>query len=102
MYLFIEGLRDSLKGLVSSLKHSSLDDAFEIELRLEVSTTNNNSWNKPNMKNHKKDKSYKKFIPTKDQEELKKKNLCFKCQNPWEPGHNYNQRINTCLHCGID
>ena len=40
-YLFIEGLKYSLRGLVSALKPSSLDDAFEIALRLEVSATNN-------------------------------------------------------------
>ena len=95
-------MRDSLKGLVSSLKPSSLDDAFEIALRLEVSTTNNKSWNKPNTKNNKNNKFHKKFIPTKDQEELKKKNVCFKCKKPWEPGHNYNGKRNTCRHCGID
>ena len=72
-YLFIEGLKDSLKGLVSALKPSSLDDAFEIALRLEVSTANNKPWNKPNMKNHKNNKFHKKPIPTKDQEELKEK-----------------------------
>ena len=38
----------------------------------------------------------------KDQEELKKKNLCFKCQKSWEPGHNYSGKRNTCHHCGID
>lgn len=87
-YFFIEGLKDSLKGLVSALKPSSLDDAFEMALRLEVSNTNNKSWHKPTIKNHNKDKSYKNFVLTKDREELKKKNLCFKCQEPWEPGHN--------------
>ena len=35
-YLFIEGLKDSLKGILSALKPSSLDDAFEMALRLEV------------------------------------------------------------------
>ena len=42
-YLFIEGLKDSLKGLVSALKPSSLDDAFEMALRLDVSKTNKKS-----------------------------------------------------------
>ena len=54
------------------------------------------------MKNHINNKFHKKPIPTKNQEELKNKNVCFKCQKPWEPGHNYNRKRNTCRHCGID
>ena len=85
MYLFIEGLKEPLKGMVSLLKLKNLEDTFEATLNLESSTnvrpTNsrvktyhkgNGSYEKEN--SHKKEEAHKNFLSEGEKEKLRKQN----------------------------
>ena len=94
--LFTEGLAEPLKGLVKAYRPTTLQEAMSRtrDLQDAIPRTNyptrppmphNFQNQKPLMRNFpapgKKDYSYK------DREELRRKKLCFSCQESWAPGH---------------
>lgn len=96
-YLFIEGLTESIHGLVGTIDPKSLQDAIKKALRLEVTTTKNKTYSQSiPARSHKqpfdKDNLQPKASPPQSNEEeslreLPKKNVCFHCREPWKLSH---------------
>ncbi|XP_059066288.1 uncharacterized protein LOC131857619 [Cryptomeria japonica] len=85
-YLFVEGLKDSIKGLMRALKPPTLDDAIDKALGLEDTST----WEKPSKtftKNTHTKEWPRKGNTFKEREESKRKNVCYHCHEKWEYGH---------------
>ena len=94
--MFIEGLAEPLKGLVKAYRPTTLQEAVSKtrDLQDTIPRTKYPPRNslphtfqnqKPHVRNFpasgKRDYSYK------DRDELRRKKLCFSCQEPWAPGH---------------
>ena len=106
VYLFLDGLEDSVKGLVKAFSPSTLQEAIKRSLYLETCIPMKPSTNQklPNLWQHKENFQKKSFpaLPPKnvinvakkkvDEEtksELRRKKLCFTCREPWVLGHRY-------------
>ena len=104
VYLFLDGLEDSVKGLVKAFSPSTLQEAIKRSLQLETCVPMKSITNQkpPNLWQHKGNFQKKTFptLPPKDvtnvakkkvdeetRSELRRKKLCFTCREPWVPGH---------------
>ena len=97
-YLFIDGLKEPIKSAIGAHEPTNLEEAIQKALKFEPPTNNP----KHSFRN---DKSGKKrtLIPEWEKEELREKNLCFKCKEKWEYGHTCNkgkdQDRSKCFKC---
>ena len=97
VYMFIDGLEEPLHGLVKYTKPITLHDAIERarDLQYAFPKAKANFQNKssflPKGKGEKfspsKESSLKKPLDIDLRRELRKKKLCFTCQESWAPGH---------------
>ena len=95
--MFIDGLESPLHGLVKSTKPISLHDAIERARDLQDTLPKakatfqikapHSSKGKEGKYSPPKESSLKKPLDVDLRRELRKKKLCFTCQEPWVPGH---------------
>ena len=96
VYMFIDGLDEPLHGLFKSTKPTTLHDAIDRarDLQDAFPKENENFQHKPSFpskgKEEKttpsKESSYKKPLDDHFRKDIRR-NLCFTCQDSWEPGH---------------
>ena len=95
--MFIDGLDEPLHGLVKSTKPTTLHDAIERSRNLQdaLPKAKENFQHKPSFplkgKEEKvapsKESSYKKPLDDDVWRDLRRRKLCFTCQESWAPGH---------------
>ena len=97
VYIFIDGLDEPLHGLVKSTNPITLHDAIERarDLQDALPKAKANFQHKPSFpskgKEEKaspsKESTFKKPLDIEVWRDLRKKKLCFNCQEPWVPRH---------------
>ena len=92
--LFTEALTEPLQGWVKSYKPLTLQDAISRARDLQYSVPKNKFPLKTNFPIRDKDKKpFQQDVPKKTwldedtRKDLRRKKLCFTCQEPWVPGH---------------
>jgi hypothetical protein len=92
--LFTEALAEPLRGWVKAYKPTTLQDAISRTRDLQDAVPKSRFPPKPTFPIKDKDKKpFQKDWPRKDRmdedtrRELRRKKLCFSCQEPWAPGH---------------
>ena len=97
VYMFIDGLDEPLHGLVKYTKSTTLHDAIERarDLHDDLTKVKENFQHKPSFpskgKEEKvapsKESSYKKPLDDDVRRDLRRRKLCFTCQESWAPRH---------------
>ena len=97
VYMFINGLDEPLHGLVKSTKPTTLQDAIERARDLQDALPKEKATfqHKPSFPSKGKDEkaSFSKESQNKNpldddfRRDLRRRKLCFTCQEPWAPGH---------------
>ena len=97
VYMFIDGLEEPLHGLVKSTNPITLHDAIKRARDLQdalprakatfPSKATHSSKGKEGKAYPSKESSLKKPLDIDLRRELRKKRLCFTCQEPWVPRH---------------
>jgi hypothetical protein len=92
--LFIEGLLEPLRGWVKDFKPETLQDAIVRTRDMEGTVPKTKIFSKPFIPQKGKDKkptgkegTGKERLDEATRNELRRKNLCFHCKDPWVPGH---------------
>jgi hypothetical protein len=91
MMLFSEGLTKPLRGWVKDFKPTTLQDAIWKTRDLEGATSRNKFTPRPPLAPRGRDQRVvdkgKGKLDEATRRELRRKQLCYTCKEPWEPGH---------------
>lgn len=100
-YLFIEGLSDSLHGLVSAFDPTTLKEAIRKATCLNTKTRERERGHskRDDKTLMKKDGHKKPYLSYNDCEELRRKGLCFDCKKESGRGHICGQDEKVCSKC---
>ena len=115
-YLFVEGLKDSIKNIVNPLEPQTVEEAIQKARKVESNSSKEKSKNFSTKTNHRNEDSRKdqkekecyfckekwsrghqclsKEAQKKKEDKLKK-GICFKCRGPWEPRHKCDKKVNS-------
>ena len=89
--LFTEALTDPLRGWVKSYKPVTLQDAISRTRDLQDSVPKNKPAQKPTDPSENKENTVpqKEWLNEDTRQDLRRKNLCFNCKEPWVPDHRF-------------
>jgi len=88
LMLYTEGLSEPLRGWVEAYKPNILQDAISWTRDLQESVSKPNFPTKFNDRRPpQRDWTGRNRLDEATRQELRKKKLCFSCQEPWVPGH---------------
>ena len=100
MVLFMDGLREYLKGWIKALNPPTLQDAIKKSRDMEASTSRRKFQSKgvPNKRDKDKQQfqrdtqqpqNYSNRLDIENLNELKRNKLCFHFREPWDPSHKF-------------